>query len=184
MLGLLWHGWSWYESRAQGSLSRGEKNTWTLPLPALPRWNGTVRNDMCQFLQPQKEFLQFLAHLVDALGLINGFPSLTKLPFKPLLFCCALGWVSLSTGPLVISFPPVGPCIGGGIYVIIVSSPLLPFSMSSLSHLLCRSCSICSQFFTKIVLYVGVDLVCPQEEAGSVVSYATILDYPPLYHIF
>lgn len=92
-----------------------------------------------------REFEQFLAHLVDTLGLINGFPSqMVQLPFKLVVFH-APGQVSLSAGPSVISllncwllhwevWLPSLPCL-------LLS---YPFFVVPLLH---TSCSVSPQFF-------------------------------------
>lgn len=92
-----------------------------------------------------RELQQFPHHLVDALGLVNGFSSLIfPLPFKPhlcFIFCFSSGarWANLCVGSSVLS-PPTAVCsVGGGVPMVPVSLSLFPISMWSFYPLSCRA---------------------------------------------
>ena len=94
----------------------------------------------------QREFQQF-PHSVDTLELVNGFPSLlVSSPLKLPLLSCVPGQANMHAGPSGLSLPTVVFSIRAGVSIVTVPC-LSCHSVRSLHPLLCRSCSISSQFF-------------------------------------
>ena len=121
---------------------------WAVFPLALSRQRRTAKNSIPQHLQPWREFQQFPAHLAPITRVNKWIYCTCSLEaLQTTVFHCFPGWLSLHTGPSVISLLPAGCTLRDRVPIDIISRSLLPISTCFIYLFLCKSCSISPQLF-------------------------------------